>query len=251
MVGVVYHTTWLISLCVGLLTAIISGVVLRIELQKEKKKLIAPVSALVIGIAVIITGLVQWVDPQLMDHILHDNGNYFGKLFLLVIGILMVILPFAGLRPIPFCGASPHTLRNDLEVTIGGHMKEITIGAKAAAQMPVTEEKTAKQVGSGSLLVFATPMMAALMEQAACEALAPFLESGETTVGTELNIQHTAATPVGLNVTAEAEVTAVNGREIAFKVTARDDAGEIGSGTHKRFLVFTEKFQNKANGRGQ
>ena len=214
MVGVVYHTTWLISLCVGLLTAIISGVVLRIELQKEKKKLIAPVSALVIG-------------------------------------ILMVILPFAGLRPIPFCGASPHTLRNDVEVTIGGHMKEITNGAKAAAQMPVTEEKTAKQVGSGSLLVFATPMMAALMEQAACEALAPFLESGETTVGTELNIQHTAATPVGLNVTAEAEVTAVNGREIAFKVTARDDAGEIGSGTHKRFLVFAEKFQNKANGRGQ
>lgn len=130
-------------------------------------------------------------------------------------------------------------------------MKEITIGAKAAAQMPVTEEKTAKTVGSGDLLVFATPMMAALMEKAACEALAPYLEDGETTVGTELNIQHTAATPVGLTVTAEAEVTAVNGREIAFRVTARDDAGEIGSGTHKRFLVFAEKFQQKTNGRGK
>jgi predicted thioesterase len=130
-------------------------------------------------------------------------------------------------------------------------MKEITIGTKASAVMPVTEDKTAKTVGSGSLLVFATPMMAALMEKAACEALAAFLEDGETTVGTELNIQHTAATPVGLTVTAEAEVTAVNGREITFKVTARDDAGEIGSGTHKRFLVFAEKFQNKANGRGQ
>ena len=130
-------------------------------------------------------------------------------------------------------------------------MKEITIGTKAAVQMPVTEEKTAKHVGSGSLLVFATPMMAALMEKAACEALAPFLEDGETTVGTELNIQHTAATPVGLTVTAEAEVTAVNGREIAFKVRAYDDAGEIGTGTHKRFLVFAEKFQTKANGRGQ
>lgn len=130
-------------------------------------------------------------------------------------------------------------------------MKDITIGTKAAAQMPVTEDKTAKQVGSGDLLVFATPMMAALMEKAACEALAPFLEEGETTVGTELNIQHTAATPVGLTVKATAEVTAVNGREIAFTVTAQDDAGQIGSGTHKRFLVFAEKFQSKANGRGQ
>ena len=69
-------------------------------------------------------------------------------------------------------------------------MKEITIGTKASAQMPVTEDKTAQQVGSGSLLVFATPMMAALMEQAACAAAAPFLEEGETTVGTELSIRH-------------------------------------------------------------
>ncbi|MBR2085915.1 MAG: thioesterase family protein [Oscillospiraceae bacterium] len=130
-------------------------------------------------------------------------------------------------------------------------MKEITIGTKASAVMPVTEEQTAKHVGSGSLRVFATPMMAALMEKAACEAIAPFLEAGETTVGTELNIRHSAATPVGLTVTAEAEVTAVNGREIAFTVTARDDAGEIGSGTHKRFLVFAEKFQSKADGRGK
>ena len=130
-------------------------------------------------------------------------------------------------------------------------MKGLTIGTKAAVSMPVTENKTALHVGSGDLLVFATPMMAALMEKAACEALVPFLDDGETTVGTELNIQHTAATPVGLTVTAEAEVTAVNGREIAFQVTARDDAGEIGYGTHKRFLVFAEKFQSKANGRGQ
>ena len=129
-------------------------------------------------------------------------------------------------------------------------MKEITIGAKAAVQVPVTDDKTARYVGSGSLLVFATPMMAANMEKAACKALEPFLEDGETTVGTELNIQHTAATPVGLAVTAEAEVTAVNGREIAFKVTARDTVGEIGSGTHKRFLVFAEKFQDKADKRG-
>ena len=129
-------------------------------------------------------------------------------------------------------------------------MKEITIGTRAEVSMPVTADRTAKQVGSGSLDVFATPMMAALMEAAACRALEAFLDEGETTVGTELNIRHTAATPIGLTVTAEAEVTAVNGREIAFAVTARDDAGTIGSGTHKRFLVFAEKFQTKANGRG-
>ena len=130
-------------------------------------------------------------------------------------------------------------------------MKEITIGTKASAQMPVTEERTAKAVGSGSLHVFATPMMAALMEEAACNAVAAFLEDGETTVGTELNIRHTAATPVGLNVTAEAEITAVNGREIALNVTARDDAGEIGSGTHKRFVVYAQRFQEKTDGRGK
>lgn len=130
-------------------------------------------------------------------------------------------------------------------------MKEITTGAKAAATMQVTAEKTAKTVGSGSLNVFATPMMAALMERAACEALAPYLEGDETTVGTELNIRHTAATPVGLTVTAEAEVTAVNGREIAFSVKAFDSVGEIGSGTHKRFVVFAEKFQAKTDGRGK
>lgn len=130
-------------------------------------------------------------------------------------------------------------------------MKELTLGTKAEASVSVTQAQTAKTVGSGSLNVFATPMMAAMMEQAACKALEPYLEDGETTVGTELNIRHTAATPVGLTVTAEAEVTAVNGREIAFRVSARDDAGEIGSGTHKRFLVFAERFQTKADGRGK
>ena len=130
-------------------------------------------------------------------------------------------------------------------------MKDITIGTKATAQVTVTEAQTARTVGSGSLNVFATPMMAALMEQAACSAVAPFLEEGETTVGTELNIRHTAATPQGLTVTAEAEVTAQNGREIELKVTARDDAGEIGSGTHKRFVVYAQRFQEKTDGRGK
>lgn len=88
-------------------------------------------------------------------------------------------------------------------------------------------------VGSGSLPVFATPMMAALMEEAACNAIAPFLSEGETTVGTKLDISHDAATPEGLTVTATAEITGVSGREISYHVTAEDGVGVIGSGTHQ------------------
>lgn len=130
-------------------------------------------------------------------------------------------------------------------------MKEITIGYKATAETTATEEKLAVSVGSGSLRVYATPMMTALMEAAACNAVAPFLEEGETTVGTALHIAHTAATPEGMAVTAEAEITAVNGREICLNVRAFDAVGEIGSGTHKRFVVFAEKFQSKTDQKGK
>jgi predicted thioesterase len=94
-------------------------------------------------------------------------------------------------------------------------------------------------------------MMAALMEEAACNAVAPFLSEGETTVGTKLDISHDAATPVGLTVTATAEITGVNGREISYHVTAEDGVGVIGSGVHKRFLVDAERFLSKAQKRGQ
>lgn len=130
-------------------------------------------------------------------------------------------------------------------------MKEMTIGYKGKAQTIAASDKLAVSVGSGSLRVFATPMMAALMEAAACDALTPFLEGDETTVGTQLCIDHSAATPEGMTVTAEAEITAVNGREICFNVRAFDEAGEIGSGTHKRFVVFAEKFQSKTDQKGK
>ena len=84
------------------------------------------------------------------------------------------------------------------------------------------------------------------MEGAACEAVAPALKEGQTTVGTSLSIQHTAATPVGLEVRAEAEVTAVEGKVITFTVTAFDEAGQIGTGTHTRVLVTSQKFLDKA-----
>lgn len=130
-------------------------------------------------------------------------------------------------------------------------MKEMRVGYTGIAETAASSDKLAVSVGSGSLRVFATPMMAALMEQAACNAVEPFLEDGETTVGTQLCINHSAATPEGMNVTAEAEITAVNGREICLNVRAFDEAGEIGSGTHKRFVVFAEKFQNKTNQKGK
>jgi len=122
---------------------------------------------------------------------------------------------------------------------------EITVGMKGIAESFVDREDTAKEVGSGDLLVYATPCMVALMEGAACEAIAGALKETETTVGTMLNIEHIAATPVGLEVRAEAEVTAVEGRVITFSVTAFDETGEIGKGTHKRVIVNSQKFLDK------
>ena len=122
---------------------------------------------------------------------------------------------------------------------------EITVGMKGEVGTVVEREDTAKEVGSGSLLVYATPCMVALMEGAACEAIAEALDEDKTTVGIELNIQHTSATPVGLEVRAEAEVTAVDGKIITFQLKAFDEAGEIGSGTHKRAIVPVQKFLDK------
>ena len=122
---------------------------------------------------------------------------------------------------------------------------EITVGMKAEISTVVEREDTAAEVGSGSLLVYATPCMVALMEGAACEAIAAALGENETTVGTELNIQHISATPVGMEVRAEAVVTAVDGKVITFEIHAFDEAGEIGKGTHKRVIVPTQKFLDK------
>ena len=119
---------------------------------------------------------------------------------------------------------------------------EITVGMKAEVFSNVEREDTAKEVGSGDLLVYATPCMVALMEGAACEAIAEALQEEQTTVGIALNIEHTSATPVGLEVHAEAEVTAVEGKVITFDVKAYDEAGEIGHGTHKRVIINSQKF---------
>ncbi len=123
---------------------------------------------------------------------------------------------------------------------------EITVGMRAEVSTLVEREDTAQEVGSGSLLVYATPCMVALMEGAACEAIEEAMDETKTSVGTELNIQHLSATPVGLEVRAEALVTAVEGKTITFEVHAYDEAGEIGRGTHKRVIIPTQKFLDKA-----
>ena len=122
---------------------------------------------------------------------------------------------------------------------------EIVIGMKGEVSTLAEREDTALEVGSGSLLVYATPCMVALMEGAACEALAPALSEDQTTVGISLDIAHLSATPVGLEVRAEAEVTNVEGKVITFAVTAYDEAVKIGEGTHKRCIVNSQRFLDK------
>ena len=122
---------------------------------------------------------------------------------------------------------------------------EISVGMKGEVATLVEREDTAAEVGSGSLLVYATPCMVALMEGAACEAIADAMSEDQTTGGIELNISHISATPVGLEVRAEAEVTAVEGKIITFQLTAYDEAGKIGEGTHKRCIVSSQKFLDR------
>ena len=116
---------------------------------------------------------------------------------------------------------------------------------KATVFELVTESNTALSVGSGSLRVYATPAMLALMEKAACEAVATFLSEGETTVGTNLSVNHVAATPVGMKVSATAEVIEHEGRKFVLKVEAFDEKGLIGEGTHERFVVKADRFVEK------
>ena len=126
---------------------------------------------------------------------------------------------------------------------------EITVGMRAEVFTDVEKSDTAAEVGSGSLLVYATPCMVALMEGAACEAIEEALDETMTTVGIELNIKHLSATPVGMDVRAEAVVTAVEGKVISFDLKAYDEAGLIGEGNHKRCIVNSQKFLDKTYGK--
>lgn len=121
----------------------------------------------------------------------------------------------------------------------------IEVGIQGLAEALVEQADTAKEVGSGDLLVYATPCMVALMEGAAWESIAPFLAEGESSVGTKMDVTHLSATPVGMSVRAESVVTAVEGRKVTFSITAYDEAGEIGRATHERVVIKTERFLEK------
>ncbi|MBQ3355978.1 MAG: thioesterase family protein [Oscillospiraceae bacterium] len=123
---------------------------------------------------------------------------------------------------------------------------EISVGLRGFAETTVEKEDTASVVGSGDLMVYATPCMAALMEGAAYESVAPYLAEGESTVGVSLTLKHLSATPVGMTVRAESTVTAIDGRKITFEIVASDEAGEIGRAEHERVIVKTDRFLEKA-----
>ena len=121
----------------------------------------------------------------------------------------------------------------------------LTKGKCGTAQIEVTGNSTAKAVGSGSLEVFSTPMMIAVMEQAACQCISDVLQDTQTSVGTNINVSHVAASPVGAIVNAVATITEIEGRKLIFSVTANDGKNEIGHGTHERIIVDSERFLSK------
>lgn len=120
-------------------------------------------------------------------------------------------------------------------------------GLKYTSSVVVDKANCASAVGSGGLDVFATPSMVALMENAAMNAVAPYLPDGFTTVGSEINVVHAKPTGIGATVSATAELLSVDGRKLVFKVIAHDGAGPIGEGTHVRFIVDVERFLSKLN----
>ena len=125
----------------------------------------------------------------------------------------------------------------------------LNVGIKGQAQTTVTALNTAKAMGSGQLEVFATPAMVALMEQAAVNSLE--LPVGQSSVGTLLDIRHTAATPLGAKVFATSELVEIDRRRLVFTVQVMDEAGQIGVGKHERYIIDVEPFLAKTQNRKQ
>lgn len=121
------------------------------------------------------------------------------------------------------------------------------IGITGVQTLTVTEDKTAKALGSGELAVFATPCMIALMENTAYKSVQPFLSEGQGTVGTLLNVRHVAATPVGMEVRCETKLVEIDRKRLVFEVRAFDACGLIGEGSHERFIVDNQKFMQKTS----
>ena len=127
----------------------------------------------------------------------------------------------------------------------------LTIGIEGRIEQTVDPAQSAAAIGSGLVDVFATPMMIALMERTCNESVMSYLDKGQTTVGTHMDISHTAATPIGMKVRCKSELIEIDGRRLVFSVAAYDEAGVIGEGWHERFIVDRDKFQFKANNKLQ
>jgi fluoroacetyl-CoA thioesterase len=121
----------------------------------------------------------------------------------------------------------------------------LLLGLTGEATTIVVLENTAASVGAGGVEVFGTPMMIALMENAAWRAVANSLDEGDVTVGTAVNVRHLAATPLGQNVRAMAELIEIDGRRLVFKVEAYDEKQKIGDGQHERYIVNLERFKQR------
>lgn len=124
-------------------------------------------------------------------------------------------------------------------------MGELRVGLTGRKELVVEERHTASHLGSGGVPVYATPMMVLAMEEAALSAVDPLLDDGRATVGVSLDVRHLAATPLGMRVTATAELVGIDGRMLTFRVEARDEAELIGEGTHVRAVVDLERFKDK------
>ena len=124
------------------------------------------------------------------------------------------------------------------------------IGIKGRAEVTVTPELTAESIGSGTVPVFATPMLISLVEKACRCSVEPYLDEGQTTVGTLVNVAHLAATPIGMRVWCDTELVEIDRRRLVFRVTVRDAGGLVGEGTHERFIIDTDRFVKKAEARG-
>ncbi|SHI78048.1 thioesterase family protein [Desulfofundulus thermosubterraneus] len=122
---------------------------------------------------------------------------------------------------------------------------ELKIGLQGEAVTRVTEDNTALAYGSGGAKVFATPAMIGLMEKAALSSVDPLLEPGQITVGIRVDVEHLAATPVGMEVVARSELVEIDGKRLVFRVEARDEQELIGRGTHERFIVNQERFLSR------
>lgn len=124
-------------------------------------------------------------------------------------------------------------------------LSHIRPGLVGTAELVVAEEQTAPRVGSGRIPVLATPVMINVIEAAALAAVEHLLPAGHQSLGIHLDVRHFAATPVGLKVTATAEVIAVDGRSVTFRVSARDDREPIGEGTHQRVVVNVARYEER------